>query len=223
MALIGTRTLAAQILLHRRNGGGDLDGWKVAGGGGFRTAYLHLATQVIYKVQGCSDPTDEYGSHYEVRHAQTLYRRSNNGILGTRVRIPKTSGFTIGDDYVVAMEYIQGRQLGWGPSTEAAEGRWELFTLCGFHDMHQGNYVVEPSGHVVPIDMGSPRKRTGEADTRLVNGIPQYDEWQAKRDALADARYRRRVRQYEKERQALRDRMAQARQERENLDYLAHA
>jgi hypothetical protein len=106
MALIGTRAHAQEILQAR-----DSDGFRSIGSGGSRSAYLHEATGVVYKIT--SDWWREYGANgtsgysdqNEVRQAQKLYKLNHTFKW---VRIPATSMFRFADNWnVVAMEYVQ--------------------------------------------------------------------------------------------------------------------
>jgi hypothetical protein len=161
MPLIGTREHAAEILDgYNRDRGRPPKGWEKIGNGGYRYAYLHKDTQVVYKCErrcDCGAPEcDRYSNSQEVTVAQALLQRAFE-----HVRIPLTSGFRIADNIVVAMEFIKGSR----PALIPDEAYIELYKLR-FADMHMFNYLFDEAGKIVPIDMASPRN-TG-ADTRVL-------------------------------------------------------
>lgn len=159
MALIGNRSHARQAL--------DLDGWAARestewtsiGSGSIRSAFLHIATGVIYKTEH-SAYGDQYDNAFEVRRFQRLAKKFPDLNVGMFCRLPKTSGFNIDGRIVVAMEYVKGIKASYiNPDHDhyvgVSYGLWELESLC-FEDMHYGNYLVDEQGYVVPIDLGSP-------------------------------------------------------------------
>jgi hypothetical protein len=179
MPLIGSRKHAREIheWWSENRFNNDLpDGWEKLGSGGSRVAYLHKATNVVYKIQG-NTWDDDYSGRKEVQNAQRLFKMSNgDGFVTANLRIPRTSGFRFGEYLIVAMEAAFGVcKYEQGPV--AVEGRADLFRIGRFEDMHGSNYVVEPSGTIVPIDMASPRKRSLlGADSRVLSGTHLYEQ-----------------------------------------------
>lgn len=173
MAHIGNRQHARVILDWHNDNWGNEDGyspdeWEIVGSGSFRTAYLHIPTNVVYKVEDGS--WQGYGSAQELRVAQSL--RKNRTFK--KVRIPLTSGFRFHDGLVLAMEAVKGESIGMFEDTRKARaGRLELFKV-GFEDMHPQNFFIEPGGVVVPVDMASPIGRKNP-DRRLLNGLLEKD------------------------------------------------
>ena len=162
-ALIGTREHARRVFeLHHGSPGTRLgDDWQDVGGGGCRHVYLHEPTSVVYKVQQSYNSwIEDYGNDVELRNARALRRLEERGLIGKYVSIPKTSGFRFKDGpdsrLIVAMQYIQGI-IGWDARSRP-EARKELFSL-GLADMHGYNYIMDETGRLWPIDMGSTRYR----------------------------------------------------------------
>lgn len=180
MAYIGSRKHAQFIndWYHGPDGGNEETppaGWSRLGEGSFRIAYLHEATDVVYKVEIWPEDNEQYGSIGEVRKAQSLYRKSINGRLGKWLRIPRTSGFRFGAYVVVAMEAVTGVMNEMYGTHGCLEARKELLAL-GFEDMHAHNYIVDNDGYIVPIDMASPMNSKGWGDIRSLFGYPQAVE-----------------------------------------------
>lgn len=184
MATIGSRSMAKVICdYHERTQDSQWDnlprmpeGWSRVGSGGFRTAYLG-PDGVVYKC-GADDKGENYGSRFEVAKARRLSRKA----MPDFIRIPRTSGFSIGNRYVVAMEYIQPMvrmrrcngetYFGWQRTTQRCTCKRrketralgmciqqvrlavEKATRCS--DMHLANFIIGMDGFVYPIDMGSP-------------------------------------------------------------------
>ena len=169
-ALIGNRSHAKAALdMHLDPVTATDPAFRKIGNGAFRTAYLHEATGVVYKVDGCGGQWS-YTNTSEVRNARNLAK-----IVWERVRIPKVSLFTFReagtkdvrraknfDAFVVAMEFVDGplgrdtrdghrhpgfeefRSKGSGPSNN-----WR----CS--DMHGANFIIDKDGFFVPIDLAS--------------------------------------------------------------------
>jgi len=155
-ARIGTRRHAVEALeLHNACLMADAPGWRQIGAGGFRNAYLHEPTRVVYKV-GTATYSQAHENPVEVRNARSLLRRcaNNDQWINEYVRIPLTSGFDILGTLVVAMQFIEGTM---GKDAKAPqEAREALFSLK-FGDMHGLNYIVDAEGTLWPIDLASPR------------------------------------------------------------------
>lgn len=175
MAYIGTRAhaRAATALMD------DTKEWRSVGTGSYRNAWLHIPTNVVYKV-GCSGAWGDaqYESPAEVRNAQRLWRQMNGAFPSAHVRIPRVSGYTVDDELVVAMEYVKGHMLTWGDLSEPGHlpettrrGLWELYRI-GFADMHNSNFLIDEDGYVVPIDLASPCRK-GCGDTRTLPEGPE--------------------------------------------------
>lgn len=191
MPRIGSRSLARIILSVVQEHLIMSDEWRQIGTGCFRYAFLHIPTNVVYKV-GSNEwgESDGYGNEMEVKNAQRLWDLSSgDGYLTGYLRIPLTSGFRFETGTVCAMEYITPSE---NPEEDSTQGRIDLFNIGRFRDMHFENFVVEPGGVVVPIDMASPRTRTSKVnkknyhsgslpDGRVVAGLPLADELYAVR------------------------------------------
>lgn len=180
MARIGNRKDAKFILEWYREHGRNKDtpeGWKMLGSGSYRIAFLHVESDVVYKVDRWADTSDGYESNVEVRHARTLWRQSGGtGILGTRFRVPKVSGFNFTGQVVVAMEAIRGVLMAdHGDDTVCPEGRFELYQIGRFGDMHPYNFFIDENGYAVPVDMASPRS-SKHPDLRVLTGTHHYDD-----------------------------------------------
>lgn len=176
MAHIGSRKHAAEIRNLYAAYGCNLESedWKELGAGSFRVVFLHVPTNVVYKIS-CNEfsETSEYENMQEVRNARNLLRkcRNNDQWISAYVRIPKVSAFTFGDEVVVAMQYIAGI-LGYS-ATLAKAARESLYSLS-FADMHGYNYIVDGDGTIWPVDMASPRPghpRFTGADRRALTGL----------------------------------------------------
>lgn len=176
---------SARVLLRKAP-----DGWLRLGNGSYRVVYLHIDTNVVYKVEVRLADGEGYDSATEVRHAQRLRRGSDNGRIASHLRIPVTSGFRIGEYMVVAMEAVRGAMLD-GYSGKHVKGRVQLLELGKFEDMHCYNYIVERGGVVVPIDMASPRVRDAvmNADSRVLSGTGAGRKLQDKRQDYWKIKY----------------------------------
>ncbi len=174
MAVIGKRTHAAEALdiLNTFKQTWDWnhipDGWRRIGSGCFRQVFLHVDSNVVYKTETQSGYDPEYGSAAEVRNARRL-RSGTDGFVGSYIRIPPTSCFTINNELVVAMERVSGTLF----ADIEPEGRmgfreacWELYRL-GFMDMHDANFFVDADRYLVPVDMACPIRK-GQGDTRTI-------------------------------------------------------
>lgn len=170
MPIIGNAS-TARIALDIHNGFHN-SGWEKVGQGAFRTCWLHVASNVVYKVQH-ADWSADHTNAVELRNARNLLRRcmSNDQWINPHVRIPLTSGFHVGrcKELVVAMQYVKGRS---GMDTYVSNSaRQALFSLS-FGDMHPFNYIVDADGTVWPVDMGSPRPghpKFEQADRRCLS------------------------------------------------------
>ena len=185
MATIGSRSMAkvihdyqARIENWRWNEPRPMmpEGWQKIGSGGFRTAYLG-PDGVIYKV-GSDGNEETYGSRFEVRKARRLARKP----MPDFIKIPRTSGFTFGDRFIVAMEYVEAMtpprrcnkdKFWWANNKRCTcKSRKETrnLNMCitqvreavekatGCVDMHIYNFIIATDGFVYPIDMGSPAR-----------------------------------------------------------------
>lgn len=135
----------------------NTDIWKRLGSGCSRTAWLHVPTDVVYKVSDWDDPAPGFGNRNELRQAKRLWKESDGrGRIGRYIKAPITSGFNVkgaatSPKLILAMEH--GRDTGDFPS----QGGHRALYRLGFGDMHRGNYVVLKGGRIMPIDMASPR------------------------------------------------------------------
>lgn len=173
MARIGTRAHAREILEWSFNMTRRMpSGWEKAGSGSFRSVYLHKATSVVYKIQDYD--MRGYANKSELRAVKRLRSGTNDGWLTPHLRIPNATGYTFGDDLVLAMEYVEGKSMPvWNGSSEAEEGRTALLFIGRFDDMHGHNFKIQDDGTVVPIDLASPRRaknRLDKADWRVLAG-----------------------------------------------------
>lgn len=162
-ALIGNRSHAMAAVDYVRSlyPGSEqtpTDDFRKVGSGAFRTAVLHIASSVIYKVEhGYKGSVAGYDNACEVRNARKLRRMSYpDGYWSTRVRIPKVSAFNVYDMLVVAMEFIDGT-LGYDAGDSVSQDAYAELRWLGFSDMHGKNYMVEPDGTLVPVDLASNR------------------------------------------------------------------
>lgn len=153
-AAIGNRNHAKAALGHHYNG--KYKGWRRLGNGASRVAWLHIETDVVYKVQSWGNSRDNETEYKNARECRKLQWE--------RVRIPKMSIFRFPPkdkrrktkEAVIAMEHVKGRMGESIPKTHYVAARKELFEKGGFGDMHGLNFKVE--GRLfVPIDMGSDR------------------------------------------------------------------
>lgn len=119
-------------------------GFSILSAGCFRIAFLHAATNVVYKIEHNSGE-EEYSNAEEHRNYRRLMRRATNeGLIGRYVRIPIVTRY----GNVIAMEYIaQGK----GIVPRAAR---EAVCRIGISDMHMGNWVYDGK-RIVPIDLAS--------------------------------------------------------------------
>lgn len=174
-SIIGNRKHAAQALEMRLSPEvGILDGWKLQGTGAFRNAYLHIASGVVYKVDGCGGQWG-YTNQSEKRNAKRLAQ-----FAWEHVAIPLVSMFTFKeagrvkyslDDmteegrhnaYVIAMEFIDGK-LGREADGYQHPGYKEFQETVGWKstvnictDMHGANFIIRASDNkFVPIDLAS--------------------------------------------------------------------
>ena len=156
-ALIGNRAHAAEAV---ENYNALLDGfdsatgeWSCIGSGCFREAWLHMASDVVYKIE-IDDSEPDYGNRAEWRNARALRR-----MLWENVYIPLTSLYVLPSGAeVIAMEHIDGT-LGksQGSNSYYSKGYLELSRKAGFSDMHGANFKINSKGKIVPIDMASER------------------------------------------------------------------
>lgn len=173
MARIGTRALAREILEWSFDTTRRMpSGWEKAGSGSFRSVYLHKPTNVVYKVQDYT--MRGYANKSELRTIKRLRSGTNDGWLTPHLRIPNATGYTFGDDVVLAMEYVEGRSMPvWDGTDNAEEGRTALLFIGRFADMHGHNFKIQDDGTVIPIDLASPRQaknRLARADWRVLAG-----------------------------------------------------
>lgn len=172
MALVGSRKDAAFIsewFEQAQSWSNTPVGWTLLGSGSFRAVFLHIESDVAYKLDcaGYEDPG--YDSRQEVSVARRLRKRTFS-----KVRIPATSGYNIGGKFVVAMERVDGTMGGSSNPATFREGLLELFRI-GFMDMHEWNYMIDSDGFVVPVDMASPISKR-QSDIRVLLGLPEYQE-----------------------------------------------
>lgn len=143
-------------------------GFEQVGQGGQRTAFLHIASSVVYKVQHqdrWADDGQGYCSETELRNARALARlvRSRGYMWSALVRIPKVSGMSVlkpsGENaLIIAMEYVKGSN----PGRNTHQAMQDL-RKTGLSDLHFKNVILEgETGHLVPIDLGAPVSRLGK-------------------------------------------------------------
>lgn len=171
-ATLGSRAHAAQAMMLRsdHNVVPETMGFEKVGSGAFRNAYLHVESDVVYKVDGMGRQW-EYTNRGEVRTARILAKMEWN-----RVRIPKVALFTFKgkgrdkwasdtdeaptgkwDVFIVAMEHIPGPIGRDVPNSWDHPGYTEFRDAVGWKrcgDMHGGNYKIHDD-MFVPIDLGS--------------------------------------------------------------------
>lgn len=152
MPYIGSRKQARYALMMSIEGR-VFDDWKMIGSGSFRTCYLHKPSGVVYKVE--SDFREEgYDNWSELKNARKLLRKciDNDQWLDEYIRIPKVSGYRIGDELVIAMQYIAGDIGADATNTSALRALYNI----GFQDMHAANFISDDEGSLWPIDLASP-------------------------------------------------------------------
>lgn len=174
MATIGSRAHALMALeIHRDDLDAESRGFRKVGSGAFRTAYLHIVTSVVYKVDGLGRQWT-YTNKAEVRNARLLAK-----MAWKHVYIPMVSLYTFKeagrggwsidgmqhqrhDAHVVAMEYIEG-SLGRDCDGYQHPGYDEWVNTVGYgsprprlDDMHGSNFIIRHSDKkMVPIDLAS--------------------------------------------------------------------
>ncbi len=152
MARIGSRAHAAQALGFGYDP--NLPNWSRLSGGGCRRVFRHDPTNVVYKLD--DEWTDDLHSNaMELHNARTLWRRSDNGWISHFIRVPRTSGFNIYGQLVLAMEFVPG-ELGRKVKHAIPEQALKELAALQFGDMHAENFIWH-DGVIWPIDMGSPR------------------------------------------------------------------
>lgn len=125
-----------------------------------RFVYFDKKNGVVYKVD--QDPDGQFDNKRELQNARYLWKKYPEGKIGTHLKLPIVSGYTFGNDLVIAMTYVKGRtgdRCGVNKWRKSRPGRRALEQLK-FLDMHGGNYIVEDKVNVVwPVDLGSPFDR----------------------------------------------------------------
>ena len=119
------------------------DGFRFVGEGCTRTAFLHLASAIVYKI----------GSNaYNVAEAQASKKfRGWHMMHGHSVMIPPVTLWTVGNVKVAAMEYF-GDENGY---TSLSSWEYSEPRSRGWFDMHNFNMRTLPDGQLVVIDMGA--------------------------------------------------------------------
>lgn len=120
------------------------DEFRYLGSGCYRSAYLHIATNVVYKVGD-----EHYMQEQEVEAAQGLRK-----FIWQAVYVPKTELFKVTRfDWVVAMEFIEAPLAveSGGSYESACHEEWRR--KGGSNDMHRKNWL-HLNGIMIPIDMG---------------------------------------------------------------------
>lgn len=165
MPNVGSRASARKALeIYKADRDRMPAGWKILSAGGTRVVYLNKKENVVYKI----DPDwmkkyYDYNNSRELRNAYAMAAKVRQGKVGPNVRIPKTSGYKINDDVIVAMEFVKGRHVAL-PKDLA----FQVYQL-NFNDMHRHNYILDAAGNAWIIDMGSMRWQ-GESDHRVLTG-----------------------------------------------------
>ena len=124
-------------------------GWKFIGTGSFRSVWLS-PEGVAYKVTH-TDWDDQ--SVDEVNNLKRAWERE----VPDRCRLPRFADFCLGDEIVVAVEFIKGRVL----NEYRGEGKNGYYSLMHeiekyykLYDMHDENVMVDEDGYLVPVDFG---------------------------------------------------------------------
>lgn len=154
---VGTLELATAAVEHHDSTvmhNHSNDEWTYLGCGAFRFAYLHVPTQVVYKVARWNP---------EVSDAEVAAVKRLRKMIWQGVYIPKADRHVVpsgaGEHYVVAMEYIDA-PLAWVALSEDWEagasypGRVEFRVKSDIWDMHMKNWLLAANGVMIPIDMG---------------------------------------------------------------------
>lgn len=170
MTRIGSRKTAKLLVESLNETSRAPEGFNLIGSGSFRSVYLHVEENVVYKVDDGYDDGD-YDNVREYRNAKTLRRMADeNGVIGKHIRIPAVTGYDINGSFVIAMEYVGGTMGATARVPNAA--RKELYKIGKFHDMHGYNYKYD-NGYIIPIDMGSLRAKchtNPNVDRRILTG-----------------------------------------------------
>lgn len=165
-ALIGTRKHAIEAIEvneEYEQTSAEKTGWMLLGGGSMRNAWLHIGTNVVYKVETWRNEGMDNAT--EAKRAAAL-----RVLAWTNVRIPLTSLFKVESQEVLAMERIIGTLGTHSNKGSNAEHRREMLERGRLSDMHGDNFMFEDSsGKLVPVDMGSHRRKShAEADHRVL-------------------------------------------------------
>jgi len=154
-AKIGNRKHATAAITHHHSvDRSDNDEFRRLGSGAFRTAYLHVPSGVVYKVENNARyaKSVDMGNRREQRNASRLSKRTYEHIY-----IPLVSLFIIGDDHVAAMEHVEGiAGMSYRSNHPGNQEWWNLPPRARVRDMHGGNYIIRSSDDkFVPIDLAS--------------------------------------------------------------------
>lgn len=150
--------------------------WKVLGNS-CRTVLLHRRSKVVYKVDKPNDYFDQNDNLVEYATARELIAESGGTLrLGSFIRLPKVTGYKVtdasdaGKTLVLAMEFVEGT-LGSDIGYDSYRShRKELHEIGRMADMHGMNWLIDHSGDIVPIDLGSHRREDLDlADRRVLS------------------------------------------------------
>lgn len=131
-------------------------GFKRLGSGSYRIAYLHKASNVVYKIDRYVDSHSSMSNSGEVENYPVLVNKVEEKGL-TKVKVPQTSGHEFMLDakrvVVCAMEFIAGK-LGTEDSIHYGSDSYTQYRSCGVSDQHGGNYIVDAENNIWVIDLG---------------------------------------------------------------------
>lgn len=131
-------------------------GFKRLGMGYHRVAYLHKASDVVYKIDKSLDSWGSMNNSGEVDNYPILVEKLRKKGF-TKVRVPETSGHEFMLDavkvMVCAMQYVVGQLGNDSPNSYGSVAHNE-YRSCGVSDQHGGNYIVDDEDNIWVIDLG---------------------------------------------------------------------
>lgn len=128
--------------------------WRYIGGGSTRSVYLHIPTNVVYKVG------DDWCNRQESKRMRQLRARKRNA---ENVHFPAANVYKVGKNvWITAMEFIDGKetQCTWSrcdckttDTDPCYREVWDLIEkIYGLTDMFCANVLVDKNRHFWVID-----------------------------------------------------------------------